>query len=91
MTHAVKNIKNGVKDGLISVEDIDEKLIYGSTFTGSFENVDLLIRTSGEYRLSDYLSWHVSDRPSSVMKSLWQMAIIYFFSFTDAACSYEIL
>lgn len=67
MTHAVNNIKNGVQDGLISVEDIDEKLIYGSTFTGSFENVDLLIRTSGECRLSDYLSWHVSDCTSSVI------------------------
>lgn len=54
---AVQEISAKVKKGLISPSDIDEKLINSHLYTCFMPEVDLLIRTSGEYRLSNFMLW----------------------------------
>ena len=56
---AVKNIVGDVKEGKISIDDINEKLISNNLYTKGMPDPDLLIRTSGEIRLSNFLPWQV--------------------------------
>lgn len=65
---AVRSIASSISDGELSVSDIDEELIASRLDTAGTPDPDLLIRTSGEQRLSNYL--------------LWQMAYTEFY-FTD--------
>ncbi|KYN20301.1 Dehydrodolichyl diphosphate synthase [Trachymyrmex cornetzi] len=60
ITHAIKDIIQGVKDADILPEDINEDLISDCLYTYKSPNPDLLIRTSGESRLSDFLMWQIS-------------------------------
>ena len=53
---AVKNISEKVKLGNLQVEDINEELISNNLYTANQPDPDLLIRTSGEIRLSNFLS-----------------------------------
>ena len=57
ITSAMQEISAKVKKGLISPSDIDEKLINSHLYTCFMPEVDLLIRTSGEYRLSNFMLW----------------------------------
>jgi undecaprenyl diphosphate synthase len=57
IANAVQEISAKVKKGLISPSDIDEKLINSHLYTCFMPEVDLLIRTSGEYRLSNFMLW----------------------------------
>lgn len=59
ITHAIKDIAKGVKCSDILPEDINENLISDCLYTYKSPNPDLLIRTSGEIRLSDFLMWQV--------------------------------
>lgn len=54
---ACKEIAGDVKDGKISLEDIDPVLFEKHLYTEGLPNVDLMVRTSGEYRLSNFLLW----------------------------------
>ena len=54
---AVKNISNQVKENKINVDDIDEQMISNNLYTNGLPDPDLLIRTSGEIRLSNFLPW----------------------------------
>lgn len=56
---AVKNIVNQVKENKIDVEDINEKMISDNLYTAGQPDPDLVIRTSGELRLSNFLPWQV--------------------------------
>ena len=56
---AVKQIATNVKEGQINVEDITEKMISDNLYTKGQPDPDLLIRTSGELRLSNFLPWQV--------------------------------
>ena len=56
---AVKQIATNVKEGKINVEDITEKMISDNLYTKGQPDPDLLIRTSGELRLSNFLPWQV--------------------------------
>ncbi|XP_011067095.1 PREDICTED: dehydrodolichyl diphosphate syntase complex subunit DHDDS-like [Acromyrmex echinatior] len=60
ITHAIKDIIQGVKNTDILPEDINEDLITDCLYTYKSPNPDLLIRTSGENRLSDFLMWQRS-------------------------------
>lgn len=60
ITHTVKDILKGIKDSEILPEDITENLISECLYTYQSPEPDLLIRTSGEVRLSDFLVWQVS-------------------------------
>lgn len=55
LTTAVKNIANEVKENKLDINQIDEKCIMSHLYTKDYPPVDLMIRTSGELRLSNYL------------------------------------
>ena len=57
IVNSVKNIANKVKNNIISVEKIDESLINQHLYTRNLPDVDLMIRTSGEKRISNFLLW----------------------------------
>lgn len=56
----VKTISSKVKNNIISPEDIDEAVINSHLYTHSMPDVDLLIRTSGEHRISNFLLWQIA-------------------------------
>ena len=57
--NAVKQIAKKVQDGDISVEDISEHTISDNLYTRNIPDPDLLIRTSGEMRTSNFLPWQI--------------------------------
>ncbi len=57
---AVKDIALKVKNNIISPENIDEAVINTHLYTHSLPDVDLLIRTSGEQRISNFLLWQIA-------------------------------
>lgn len=71
LVHAVKNIANNVKNGNIQIENIDENLLSKFLYTGSIPDPDLLIRTGGEMRVSNYLLWQIAYAEFFVTKTLW--------------------
>ncbi|MFA5503759.1 MAG: polyprenyl diphosphate synthase [Bacilli bacterium] len=60
LTKAVKEIANEVKDQILLPCEIDEKTIEQHLYTKDLPPVDLLIRTSGEMRISNYLLWQLA-------------------------------
>ena len=56
---AVKNIAQQVKDGSLETENINEEIISNNLYTKGQPDPDLLIRTSGELRLSNFLPWQL--------------------------------
>ncbi|MBQ3471968.1 MAG: di-trans,poly-cis-decaprenylcistransferase, partial [Clostridia bacterium] len=60
ITNAVKVLAGKVKDGEISAGEITEADIENNLYTSSQPDVNLLIRTSGELRLSNFMLWQVS-------------------------------
>ncbi len=60
LTRAVKNIARSVKDGEISPEEITEERISAALDTAQLPDPDLMIRTSYELRISNYLLWQLA-------------------------------
>lgn len=60
LTHAVRKIGEKIKNDIISTEKIDESVINQHLYTRNLPDVDLLIRTSGEQRLSNFLLWQIA-------------------------------
>lgn len=60
ITTAVKNIAVKVKNNEIDPSDITADLITNHLFTKDYPQLDLMIRTSGEYRISNYLLWQMA-------------------------------
>ena len=56
---AVKKIANSIKDGTTLESEIDEQLITANLYTAGMPDPDLLIRTSGEMRTSNFLPWQL--------------------------------
>ena len=71
ITNAVKSIAEKIKDGIISSEDITEQLISDSLYTAGQPDPDLIIRPSGEYRLSNFLMWQGAYSELWFSKCLW--------------------
>ena len=69
--NAVRNIALNVKSGKIDSENINEKLFDSYLYTANLPQVDLLIRTSGEMRLSNFLLWQLSYSEIYVTNKLW--------------------
>lgn len=57
---AVQQIAVKVKNNIISPENIDETIINNHLYTHNLPDVDLLIRTSGEHRISNFLLWQIA-------------------------------
>jgi undecaprenyl diphosphate synthase len=68
---AVKRIAEDVLAGKISPDEIDENLISMSLQTSDLPDPDLVIRTSGEFRISNFLLWQIAYAEIYVTKTLW--------------------
>jgi undecaprenyl diphosphate synthase len=68
---AVKNIACKVQRGELNTEDIDEKVFEDNLYTNGMPNPELLIRTSGEYRISNYLLWQIAYAELYFTSKLW--------------------
>ena len=71
IVHATKTIAEKVKNGEIDVDDINEELVSKSLYTGGIPDPDLLIRTSGEIRLSGFLPWQSVYSEFYFIDKLW--------------------
>ncbi len=68
---AVKSISKEVLSGKIRIEEIDEQCFSKSLYTQGLPEPDLLIRTSGEMRLSNFLLWQLAYTEIVVVEELW--------------------
>ncbi|HIH35346.1 MAG TPA: di-trans,poly-cis-decaprenylcistransferase, partial [Methanosphaera sp.] len=68
---AFKKIASKVKTGEIDPEDINEEMINDNLYTAGLEDPNLVIRTSGEERLSGFLLWQSSYSELYFTDSLW--------------------
>lgn len=71
ITRAVKKVMNDVKAGKLSTEDMTEQVFASYLDTADIPDPDLLIRTSGELRLSNYLLWQLAYSELYVTDCLW--------------------
>ena len=71
IVRATKLIANEVKEGKIKVDDINEELFEEHLYTAGLPPVDLLIRTSGELRTSNYLPWQLAYAEFIFPKTPW--------------------
>lgn len=71
MTQAVQAIVTRVVDGELDVDDIDSAVISAHTATAGLPDPDLMIRTSGEERLSDFMIWQCRYSEFHFTDTLW--------------------
>ncbi len=71
ITHACQAIAAKVQQGLVNLEEIDEVLFEQHLYTVGLPSPDLLIRTSGELRLSNFLLWQLAYAEIYVTPTLW--------------------
>ena len=71
LINVVKNISNKVKNNIISIDNIDESIINQHLYTHNLPDVDLLIRTSGEHRISNFLLWQIAYAELYFTDVLW--------------------
>ena len=69
--NAVKELCKKVKNGVINENDIDEKLFEQHLYTKEIPPADLLIRTSGEVRVSNFLLWQIAYAEMQFIDVLW--------------------
>jgi undecaprenyl diphosphate synthase len=69
--HAVQEISIKVKNNIISPENIDDAIINSHLYTHNLPDVDLLIRTSGEHRISNFLLWQIAYAELYFMEVFW--------------------
>jgi undecaprenyl diphosphate synthase len=71
ITEAVRNIANDVKNEKIQSKDIDDKLFESYLSTAQIPDPELLIRTSGEFRISNFLLWQIAYSELYFTEKLW--------------------
>ncbi|MFQ3239869.1 MAG: undecaprenyl diphosphate synthase [Olleya marilimosa] len=71
LLNAVKEISTKVKNNIISTENIDESVFNAHLYTQTLPDVDLLIRTSGEQRISNFLLWQIAYAELYFTPVLW--------------------
>ncbi|MDY6084718.1 MAG: isoprenyl transferase [Dialister sp.] len=71
LTEAVKQIADKVIKGKLSIEDIKEETIQRQLYPSDARDVDLLIRTGGEFRISNFLLWQLSYSELYFTSVLW--------------------
>ena len=71
IVRAVRNISEDVKNGKISSDDITENLFSNYLYTAGQPDPDLIIRPSGEYRISNFLLWQSAYTEFVIMNKLW--------------------
>lgn len=71
LVEATRSIARQVKDGKLETDEINEQVISQHLYTRHFPDPDLLIRTSGEMRVSNFLLWQISYAEFVVTSTLW--------------------
>ncbi|MAZ30727.1 MAG: hypothetical protein CMP57_01380 [Flavobacteriales bacterium] len=71
ITNMIKHVAKEISDGAIKIENIDEKLISQNLYTARYPDPDLLIRTSGEFRISNFLLWQIAYSELYFSTKLW--------------------
>ncbi|SFD07002.1 isoprenyl transferase [Flavobacterium phragmitis] len=71
LVSAVKTISDKVKNNIISIDTIDDSIINEHLYTQNLPDVDLLIRTSGEHRISNFLLWQIAYAELYFTNVLW--------------------
>jgi undecaprenyl diphosphate synthase len=71
IVNVIKELSLKVKNNIISVESIDESIINKHLYTQNLPDVDLLIRTSGEQRISNFLLWQIAYAELYFTDILW--------------------
>ncbi len=71
LLNTVKEISIKVKNNIISADSIDESTINKHLYTQNLPDVDLLIRTSGEHRISNFLLWQIAYAELYFINILW--------------------
>jgi undecaprenyl diphosphate synthase len=69
--NAVKKVAEKVKKGELSVNEIDEAIFNNQLCTAGFPDPELLIRTSGEHRISNFLLWQIAYSELYFTEKLW--------------------
>jgi len=68
---ACRRIAQDIQAGLLQPDDIDEQHIEQRLFTQSLRDPDMIIRTGGEYRLSNFLLWQTAYAEIVILEELW--------------------
>lgn len=71
ITRATQKIAQKVKNGEIDIDDIDEEMLSQNMYTANIPDPDLMIRTSGELRTSNFLPWQLVYSEFLFMDKLW--------------------
>lgn len=71
LVRATKQIADKVKNNIISTEEIDDLVINNHLYTSDMPDVDLVIRTSGEHRISNFLLWQIAYAEFYFTDVLW--------------------
>ena len=71
LVSAIKRISDKVKNNIISIDSIDDSIINEHLYTQNLPDVDLLIRTSGEHRISNFLLWQIAYAELYFTDVLW--------------------
>lgn len=71
ITEAVKEIASQVADGTTDISEIDEEMISSRLQTGLMPDPDLLIRTGGEHRISNFMLWQIAYSELYFTPVLW--------------------
>ena len=69
--HAVKAIAHQVRDNKLEISDINEQVLSQALYTANVPDPDLLIRTSGEQRISNYLLWQLAYTELFFTNTFW--------------------
>ncbi len=68
---AVQKIAAKIEKGTLTADQISEDLISKALYTSDMPDPDLLIRTSGEYRISNFLLWQIAYTEIYITPTLW--------------------
>ena len=68
---AIKKISAKVRDGEMQLDEITEECVTENLYTAGMSDPDLLIRTAGEMRISNYLLWQISYSELWVTEKTW--------------------
>src|SRR5690606_3035860 len=68
---ATKSIAKQVAEGKLKVEDIDERVFHNNLYTAGTPDPDLMIRTSGEQRISNYLLYQMAYTEFCFLEKMW--------------------
>jgi len=68
---AARNLAQKVKDGKLNADEINDELFAANLYTQNLPDPDLLIRTSGELRISNFLLWQIAYSELCFLDKMW--------------------